>query len=93
MFLNYNDHEPPHLPAKYQNDFGSYRIEIRTREWMKSDKKLSTVLEGRWKFGYKRTSAPYSNNGKTRDADSPYKSWIEPLARVAKTRKRRVSLG
>lgn len=45
MFLNYNNHEPPHLHAKYQNDFGSYRIEIRTREWMKSDKKLSTVLQ------------------------------------------------
>ncbi len=45
MFLNYNDHEPPHLHAKYQNDFGSYRIEIRTRDWMKSDKRLPSGLE------------------------------------------------
>lgn len=44
MLLNYNDHDPPHLHAKYQNDFGSYRIEIQTRDWMKSDKELSASL-------------------------------------------------
>lgn len=45
ILMNYNDHDPPHLHVKYQNDFGSYRIEIRTRAWMKSDKKLSAVLQ------------------------------------------------
>lgn len=45
ILLNYNDYDPPHLHVKYQNDFGSYRIEIRTRAWMKSDKQLSAVLQ------------------------------------------------
>jgi len=44
VLLNYNDHEPPHVHVKYQGDFGSYRIEIQTRRWMKSNKHLSTKL-------------------------------------------------
>jgi len=42
--MNYQDHAPPHVHVKYQSDVGSYRIEIRTREWMKSSKALPLKL-------------------------------------------------
>ena len=43
--MNYNDHEPPHVHVEYQNDVGSYRIEIKTRKWMKPGKELSPKLQ------------------------------------------------
>lgn len=42
--MNYNDHEPPHVHVKYQNDVRSYRIEIKSRRWMKPGKELSPQL-------------------------------------------------
>jgi hypothetical protein len=45
ILMNYNDHAPPHVHVKYQNDMGSYRIEIRSRKWMKSDKALPLTLK------------------------------------------------
>ena len=43
--MNYNDHAPPHVHVKYQNNMSSYRIEIRSRKWMKSDKALPLTLK------------------------------------------------
>jgi hypothetical protein len=31
ILMNYGDHAPPHIQAKYQGDVRSYRNEIRTR--------------------------------------------------------------
>ena len=45
ILMNYNDHAPPHVHVKYQGDVGSYRIEIRTRQWMKSNKRLPASLK------------------------------------------------
>ncbi|MEM9906261.1 MAG: DUF4160 domain-containing protein [Cyanobacteria bacterium P01_D01_bin.44] len=45
ILMNYNDHAPPHVHVKYQNDVGSYRIEIKTRKWMKSKKELPPKLK------------------------------------------------
>lgn len=42
--MNYNDHAPPHVHVKYQRDVGSYRIEIMSRMWMQSGKKLPPKL-------------------------------------------------
>jgi len=36
ILMNYVDHAPPHVHVKYQGDVRSYRIEIKTRTWMKS---------------------------------------------------------
>lgn len=44
VLMNYNDHAPPHVHAKYRGDFGSYRIEIQTRRWMRSNKELPPKL-------------------------------------------------
>ncbi|OQY29908.1 MAG: hypothetical protein B6243_10785 [Anaerolineaceae bacterium 4572_5.2] len=45
VLMNYNDHAPPHVHVKYQSDVRSYRIEIRTRRWMKpARKQLPTTL-------------------------------------------------
>ncbi len=44
VLMNYNDHDPPHVHVKYQSDVRSYRIEIRTRKWMKSDSELPASL-------------------------------------------------
>ena len=44
VLMNYNDHDPPHVHVKYQNDVRRYRIEIRTRRWMKPGKSLSLKL-------------------------------------------------
>ena len=44
ILMNYNDHEPPHVHVKYQNDVRSYRVEIRSRNWMKPGKELSPKL-------------------------------------------------
>ena len=45
ILMNYNDHDPPHVHVKYQQDVGSYRITIRSREWMKSSKALQSSLK------------------------------------------------
>ena len=42
--MNYNDHAPPHVHIKYQGDVRSYRLEIRTRLWMKPGKELPSTL-------------------------------------------------
>ena len=44
ILMNYNDHAPPHVHIKYQGDVRSYRLEIRTRLWMKSRKVLPSTL-------------------------------------------------
>ncbi|MCK5381093.1 MAG: DUF4160 domain-containing protein [Candidatus Latescibacteria bacterium] len=44
ILMNYQDHAPPHVHAKYQGDVRSYRIEIRTRRWMRSPKPLPPKL-------------------------------------------------
>ncbi len=45
VLMNYNDHDPPHVHVKYQSDVRSYRIEIRTRKWMKSAGELPLNLK------------------------------------------------
>jgi hypothetical protein len=40
ILMNYNDHAPPHVHIKYQGDVHSYRLEIRTKTWLKPGKKL-----------------------------------------------------
>jgi len=45
ILMNYNDHAPPHVHAKYQGNFGSYRIEIKSRQWMKPGKNLPPKLK------------------------------------------------
>lgn len=42
--MNYNDHAPPHVYVKYQGDVGNYRMEIRTRVWLKPGKVLPLTL-------------------------------------------------
>ena len=44
ILMNYRDHAPPHVHVKYQNDVGSYRIEIISRKWMKSKRTLPRKL-------------------------------------------------
>lgn len=44
VLMNYRDHAPPHVHVKYQNDVGSYRIEILSREWLKSERSLPPKL-------------------------------------------------
>lgn len=44
ILMNYQDHAPPHVHVKYQGDVHSYRIEIRTRVWMKPGKELPSTL-------------------------------------------------
>ena len=45
ILMYYNDHAPPHVHIKYQNDVRSYRIEIRTITWMKPGKNLPPTLK------------------------------------------------
>jgi len=44
ILMNYNDHDPPHVHVRYQGDARSYRIEIKTRKWMKPGKTLAPKL-------------------------------------------------
>jgi hypothetical protein len=44
VLMNYSDHAPPHVHVKYQGEVGEYRIEIKTRTWMKSGKELPPTL-------------------------------------------------
>ena len=45
ILMNYRDHAPPHVHVKFQNDVRSYRIEIRTGNWMRSSKSLPPKLQ------------------------------------------------
>ncbi|QTA80549.1 DUF4160 [Desulfonema limicola] len=45
ILMNYNDHAPPHVHIKYQNDVKSYRYEIRSKKWMKPGKELPPKLK------------------------------------------------
>lgn len=45
VLMNYNDHDPPHVHVKYQSDVRSYRVEIRTRKWMKANQVLPSNLK------------------------------------------------
>lgn len=44
ILMNYNDHAPPHVHIKYQGDVHSYRLDIRTRTWLKPGKELPLML-------------------------------------------------
>jgi len=44
VLMNYDDHAPPHVHVKYQGEVGAYRIEIKTRVWMRSGRELPPVL-------------------------------------------------
>jgi len=43
-YINYVDHAPPHIHVKYQQDVSSYRIDIKTKEWLQPEKKLPNKL-------------------------------------------------
>jgi len=45
VLMNYNDHDPPHVHVKYQSDVRSYRLEIKTRKWMKSGQEFPSNLK------------------------------------------------
>lgn len=45
ILMNYNDHDPPHVHVKYQSDVYSYRVEIKTGRWMRSDETLPSKLK------------------------------------------------
>ena len=44
ILMNYVDHAPPHVHVKYQGNVGSYRIEIKTRAWLKPGLDLPSTL-------------------------------------------------
>jgi hypothetical protein len=44
ILMNYQDHAPPHVHVKYQGNIHSYRIEVRTRVWMKPGRELPSTL-------------------------------------------------
>lgn len=67
--MNYDDHAPPHLHVKYQNDVKNYRIEIRTRKWMKPGKALSPKLRkmvAAWVEAHERELLEQWENAKSR---------------------------
>ncbi len=45
ILMNYNDRAPPHVHVKYQNDFRSYRYDIRAKRWMRPGKELPAKLK------------------------------------------------
>ncbi len=45
ILMNYNDHAPPHVHIRYQNDARSYRFEIRSGKWLKPGKDLPFRLK------------------------------------------------
>ena len=45
ILMNYNDHAPPHVHIKYQGDVHSYRLEIRSKTWLKPGKELPLTLQ------------------------------------------------
>lgn len=44
VLMNYNDHAPPHVHVKYQGDVRSYRIDIRSRNWLRPGSVLPRPL-------------------------------------------------
>ncbi|MCL4858260.1 MAG: DUF4160 domain-containing protein [Caldilineaceae bacterium] len=42
--MNYNDHDPPHVHVRYQSDVRNYRIEIRSRRWLRPGLDLPPTL-------------------------------------------------
>ena len=44
ILMNYNDHAPPHVHVKYQDDVRSYRLNIRTRVWLMPGRALPGSL-------------------------------------------------
>lgn len=44
ILMNYKDHAPPHVHVKFQGDVGSFRIDIRTRQWLTSKRELPANL-------------------------------------------------
>lgn len=44
VLMNYNDHAPPHVHVRYQNDVRSYRLEILSRRWMRPGRVLPRSL-------------------------------------------------
>ena len=44
VFMYYNDHAPPHVHVGYQGDIRSYRLEIRSRNWLQPGKILPASL-------------------------------------------------
>lgn len=44
VLMHYNDHAPPHVHIKYQGDVRSYRLAIRTRQWMSPGQALPPPL-------------------------------------------------
>ena len=44
VLMNYNDHAPPHVHVRYQNDVRSYRLEILSRRWMRPGRDLPRSL-------------------------------------------------
>ncbi len=44
VLMNYNDHAPPHVHVRYQNDVRSYRLEIGSRRWMRPGRELPRSL-------------------------------------------------
>ena len=45
ILMNYVDYAPPHVHVKYQGDMHSYRVEIKTRNWMYPGKELPSPLK------------------------------------------------
>jgi len=44
ILMNFSDHAPPHVHVKFQSDVRSYRIELRSKKWMKPGKELPSNL-------------------------------------------------
>ena len=44
VLMNYNDHAPPHVHVRYQNDVRSYRFEILSKRWMRPGRDLPRPL-------------------------------------------------
>ena len=44
VLMNYSDHAPPHVHVKYQGDVRSYRLDIRSRIWLKPGRMLPSAL-------------------------------------------------
>ena len=44
-YINYADHAPPHVHVKYQQDVSSYRLEIRSCQWLLPGRSLPPKLK------------------------------------------------
>jgi len=45
ILMNFNDHAPPHVHVKFQNDVRNYRYGIKEKKWMKPGKDLPPKLK------------------------------------------------